>query len=87
MMMIKSQEKMKNRRANNKSKVSRDSESQYLPSPPLPSLRLLPSGIRARTEERAIRTPGQDTWAGDLGRASWADEPAIIWPFKGQLGE
>ena len=37
MMMIKSQEKMKKRRANNKSKVSNDSESQLLPSPPLPS--------------------------------------------------
>ena len=86
---------MKNRRANNKSKVSRDSESRLLPStplpsPPIPSTPSLPDTGENRGTCHQVawsRTPGQDTWAGDLGRASWADEPAIIWPFKGQLGE
>ena len=74
MMMIKSQEKMKKRRANNKSKVSRDSESQLLPSPPLPSPALpsppfdsFPPGYGQ--EPRKVSSGGleQDTWAVDLG--------------------
>ena len=72
---------MKNRQANYKSKVLRGSESQLLPStslpPPLSSIPstppLLDTGERRGTWQ-------QDTWAGDLGRASWTEEPAISWP-------
>ena len=81
MMMIKSQEKMKKRRANNKSKVSRDSESQLLPSTLLPSPALpsppfdsFPPGYGR--EPRNVpsghlgRTPGQETWAEPAGLMS-----------------
>ena len=77
---------MKNRQANYKSKVLRGSESQLLPSTPLPSPPIPSTPSLPDTGENR-GTCHQDTWAGDLGRASWADEPAIIWPFKGQLGE
>ena len=75
MMMIKSQEKMKNRRANNKSKVSRDSESQllpstHLPSPPIPSTPSLPDTGENRGTCHQVAwssRPGQETWENQLG--------------------
>ena len=80
MMIIKIQEKIKNKKVNNQSTVLRDSESQLHPStplpfptlPPLPSTPPLPAEW-ARDDKRVIRWPGeggleQETRAGDLGR-------------------